>query len=127
MADNQDPLAALQQLLGDQKNQVGTDNPIVSSDSNGQTVEAVGEVPPAAAPEEEKGPSAEEIAELQKAKAAEDQIKIEEQLAKMQTELKDTPQYQARLSQKQANEADSEAKRLEERSRRIFQLKHLDS
>ncbi|AKM81746.1 MAG: hypothetical protein UT13_C0001G0787 [Candidatus Pacebacteria bacterium GW2011_GWF2_38_9] len=125
MADNQDPLAALQQLLSDQKNQAGSDGSVVPS--NDQTSGVAGEVPPIAVVEEEKGPSAEEIAELQKAKAAEDQIKIEEQLAKMQTELKDTPQYQARLSQKEANDADSEAKRLEERSRRIFQLKHLDS
>ncbi len=124
MADNQDPLAALQQLLEDQKKQTNSS----ASTPNAAAVSAppVLENPPA---EEEKkpGPTPEELAVLQQQKEAEDRAKIEEQLSKMQNELKNTPQYQARLSQKQSNEALSEQKRLEERSQRIFQLKHLDS
>ena len=129
MADNQDPLAALQQLLEDQKKQ--TSNP----SSGSQVVKNLDldvDDPQLAAdqiPAEEKapaGPTAEEIALLQKSKEEEDRVKIAEQLAKMQTELKDTPQYQARASQKEANEAEDQKKRLEERSKRIFQLKHLD-
>lgn len=109
MADNQDPLTALQKLLEEQKKQ-GTTTPT--------------DIVP-----EEKAPglSAEEIALLQKQKELEDQIKIAEQLTIMKNELKDTPQYQARMSQKINNETLSEQKKLEERSIRIFQLKHLDS
>jgi len=106
MADNQDPLAALQKLLEEQKKQGAVDT-----------------VPEEKAP----GLSAEEIALLQQQKQAEDQVQINEQLAKMQAELKDTPQYQARMSQKISSEALSEQKKLEERSIRIFQLKHLES
>ena len=115
MADNQDPLAALQKLLEDQKAGAGV-APVSDSPENAQQPAVV---------EEDKGPTAEEIAFLQKKKEEEDKIQIEHQLHKMETELKDTPQYQARLSQKQANEAVDEKKRLEERSKRIFQLKHL--
>jgi hypothetical protein len=116
MADNQDPLAALQKLLEDQKNQAGSTAP----GADQSVSEAPGEevVP--------TGPSAEDIAVLQAKEAQEDQLKIEEQLLKMKTELVDTPQYQARASQKVSNDADVEQKRLEERSQRIFQLKHLD-
>ena len=123
MADNQDPLAALQQLLDEQKTQAGADGVASAGDSVG-----IDPSLPTSVPEQEKpkGPTAEEIAVLQKEKEAEDQVKIAEQLNKMQTELVDTPQYQARLSQKTANDAISEEKQLEERSRRIFQLKHLD-
>ena len=126
MADNQDPLAALQKLLAEQKN---------ATSQSGQSNNSAGDVVPnveaenaqqPVALEENKGPTAEEIAVLEKAKAEEDQIKIEEQLQKMETELQESPQYQARMSQKQANEAESEQKRLEERSKRIFQLKHLE-
>lgn len=118
MADNQDPLAALQKLLADQK---------ADSNSNSGLTQDVAEntSPPTA--EVATGPTAEEIALLQKQKEEEDKIEIEAQLKKMETELKDTPQYQARLSQKQANEAVDEKKRLEERSKRIFQLKHLEN
>ncbi len=121
MADNQDPLAALQQLLEDQKAQA--DSASKSADPNAQA--SASEAPVA---EEEKAPAltAEEIAVLQKNKQEEDQVKIEEQLNKMQTELKDTPEYQARVSQKKVSDADAEQKRLEERSKQIFQLKHLD-
>ncbi len=115
MADNQDPLAALQKLLEDQKNQA---DPSAAADQS--NVESPGEEAPAT------GPSAEDIAVLQAKEAQEDQLKIEEQLLKMKTELVDTPQYQARASQKVSNDADAEQKRLEERSQRIFQLKHLD-
>lgn len=120
MADNQDPLAALQQLLEDQKKQSGSG--VASSAADGTGAEALTN-------EEEKptGPTAEEIAVLQKNREAEDQIKIAEQLDRMKTELRETPQYQARASQKEANEASDAEKRLEERSKRIFQLKHLDS
>lgn len=126
MADNQDPLAALQKLLAEQKN---------AASQSGQGNNSVGDVAPnveaenaqqPVALEENKGPTAEEIMVLQKAKEAEDKIQIEQQLQKMETELKNTPQYQARLSQKQANEADDKKRRLEERSKRIFQLKHLE-
>lgn len=116
MADNQDPLAALQKLLEEQKNQAGSD--VSSTDQSGQ--ELPNEELPAT------GPSAEDIATLQAEEAKEDQLKIEEQLLKMKTELVETPQYQARASQKESNDADAEQKRLEERSQRIFQLKHLD-
>ena len=109
MADNQDPLTALQQLLEDQKSQLGNATPTISDPNLNKTSEAL--VVPAAVEEAPPGPSAEEIAVLQQAKAEEDKIKIEEQLSKMQTELKDTPQYQARMSQKEASEADSEVKR----------------
>lgn len=120
MADNQDPLAALQQLLDDQKAQAGSDGVADSAIIDPSLA------PPVVEEEQPKGPTAEEIAALQKEKDAEDQIKIAEQLNRMQTELVETPQYQARLSQKTANDALSEEKQLEERSRRIFQLKHLD-
>lgn len=117
MADNQDPLAALQKLLEDQKTQAGS-AAIPGADQPSQ------EAPSEEAPS--PGPSAEDIAALQAKEAQEDQLKIEEQLLKMKTELVDTPQYQARASQKVSNDADAEQKRLEERSQRIFQLKHLD-
>lgn len=118
MADNQDPLAALQQLLEDQKKQSGSSAAAAGVETSEE-----------AAAEEAKptGPTAEEIAVLQKEKDAEDQIKIAEQLNRMKTELRETPQYQARASQKEANDASEAEKRLEERSKRIFQLKHLDS
>lgn len=126
MADNHDPLAALQKLLADQKNTVNqndqTDNSIVNETPNINS-ENVPSVPEATT----SGPSAEEIALLQKQKEEEDNLKIKEQLEMMQTELKETPQYQARINQKQASEADYEKKRLEERSKRIFQLKHLEN
>lgn len=112
MADNQDPLAALQQLLDEQKQQNASGQP--------------GSVAPAEPPPP-AGPTAEEIAALVEQKQAEDQQRITEQLARMQSELKDTPQYQARLSQKVASEEEQARKQLEERSKRIFQLKHLDS
>lgn len=126
MADNQDPLAALQQLLDDQKKQGGlADLPAVGAD--GVASSSSGEAPVAPAdPPVSAGPTAEEIAALQKEKEAEDQLKIEEQLGRMNTELKDTPQYQARMTQKAANDSLNEQKQLEERSRRIFQLKRLD-
>jgi len=124
MADNQDPLAALQKLLADQQktndpNGAGDVLPGVSApteaDGNQSTpVEVV------------TGPTAEEIATLEKAQAEKDKVKIEEQLLKMKTELQESPQYQARMSQKQASEAELAKKRLEERSKRIFQLKHLE-
>jgi hypothetical protein len=117
MADNQDPLAALQQLLDDQKKQGAAAPGAVTEDDA-----------PAAEPEveEPKGPSAEEIAKLQQVKLLEDQQKIAEQLEKMRSELTQTPQYQARMSQKEASDALSQEKSLEERSKRIFQLKRLD-
>ena len=126
MADNHDPLAALQKLLADQKNTVNqndqTDNSIVNEAPNVNSENAPS-VPEVVTP----GPSAEEIALLQKQKEEEDNLKIKKQLEMMQTELKETPQYQARINQKQASEADYEKKRLEERSKRIFQLKHLEN
>lgn len=116
MADNQDPLAALQKLLADQKAEANSDaNQDLAPESQTPSTEVA------------SGPTAEEIAVLQKAKEEEDKLEIEKQLKKMDTELKETPQYQARLSQKQANEAVDEKKRLEERSKRIFQLKHLEN
>lgn len=126
MADNQDPLAALQKLLAEQKNIVDQGDQNSSSIDNAiSNVEAENAQQPVVA-EEEKGPTAEEIMVLQKKKEEEDQVQIAQQLQKMKTELQESPQYQARLSQKQANEADDEKKRLEERSKRIFQLKHLE-
>lgn len=122
MADNQDPLAALQKLLADQKAEINSNS--VSNSGPTQDLAENASPPPA---EVVTGPTAEEIALLQKQKEEEDKIEIEAQLKKMETELKDTPQYQARLSQKQANEAVDEKKRLEERSKRIFQLKHLEN
>ncbi len=121
MADNQDPLAALQQLLEDQKAQAVSMPGSVDSDDQESSTEA-------SAVEEEKTPAltAEEIAVLQRNKEAEDQVKFKEQLNIMKTELKDTPEYQARMSQKKVSDADAEQKRLEERSKQIFQLKHLD-
>ena len=118
MADNQDPLAALQQLLDDQKQQAA------AAPAGGDVVpdQAVGEV----TLEEPKGPSAEEIAQLQAQKQLEDQQKIAEQLEKMRNELTQTPEYQARLSQKASADTLSKEKSLEERSKRIFQLKRLD-
>ncbi len=120
MADNQDPLAALQQLLDDQKQQAG-------GGATAAADQAPGEVPAQTAPEEPKGPSAEEIAQLQRQKQLEDQQKIAEQLEKMRSELTQTPEYQARMSQKQASDSLSKEKSLEERSKRIFQLKRLDN
>lgn len=122
MADNQDPLAALQKLLADQKAEVNSN----SASNSGSTQDVTENVSPPLA-EVVTGPTAEEITLLQKKKEEEDNLEIEEQLLKMKTELQDTPQYQARLSQKQANEAVDEKKRLEERSKRIFQLKHLEN
>lgn len=116
MADNQDPLAALQQLLDDQKKQGAA-----GSGGVGDDVAAADK-----AAEEPKGPSAEEIAQLQHQKQLEDQQKIAEQLERMRSELVQTPQYQARMSQKSASDALSQEKSLEERSKRIFQLKRLD-
>lgn len=124
MADNQDPLASLQQLLQDQKTSGA--NPDANSDA-APIADSGAEAPvQEEAIQAQPGPSAEEIAILQKNKQAEDEVKIQEQLDKMQTELKDTPQYQARVSQKEFSEADAEKKRLEERSKQIFQLRHLD-
>ena len=120
MADNQDPLAALQQLLEDQKKQSGSSAAAGAGDGKGEDAPVAEEAKPT-------GPTAEEIAVLQKERDAEDQIKIAEQLNLMKTELRETPQYQARASQKEANDASDAEKRLEERSKRIFQLKHLDS
>lgn len=117
MADNQDPLAALQKLLEDQKSQT-------ASPANSDLSSTDQTTPPENQP---TGPTAQDIAVLQAEEAKEDQLRIEEQLLKMKTELVDTPQYQARASQKESNDADAEKKRLEERSQRIFQLKHLDS
>lgn len=114
MADNQDPLAALQQLLDEQKKQ-GAAAPGVAAGDDAAAIEP-----------EVKGPSAEEIAELQRQKQLEDQQKIAEQLEKMRNELTQTPQYQARMSQKSASDAQTLEKSLEERSKRIFQLKRLD-
>lgn len=125
MADNQDPLVALQKLLEDQKKAGASpasdpDSPQASADDAAQDAEVKNQ--------EESAPtlSAEEIASLQKTKQEQDEVEIQEQLKRMQTELKDTPQYQARISQKQASEEESQKKLLEERSKRIFQLKHLD-
>jgi len=123
MADNHDPLAALQKLLEDQKKVAGQSDSI-DSNNNPTSEEGVDALPPQV---ENSGPSAEEIALLQKQKEEEDNLKIQEQLKVMDQELKATPQYQARLSQKQAYEAELDKKRLEERSRRIFQLKHLEN
>lgn len=119
MADNQDPLAALQKLLEDQKKSASP----AGADPSLSAGLGVDTNAPASPP---AGPSAEEILALQKQREAEDQVKIAEQLARMQSELKNTPQYQARMSQKENNEVEAEKKRLEERSQRIFQLKHLD-
>lgn len=116
MADNQDPLAALQKLLAEQKTDTAVaPNPDLPENAQAPAVKVA------------TGPTAEEIALLQKQKEEEDKLEIEAQLKKMEIELKETPQYQARLSQKQANEAVDEKKRLEERSKRIFQLKHLEN
>jgi hypothetical protein len=126
MADNHDPLAALQKLLADQKNTVNHDDQVndsVASETPDVSSEDASSISKAVNP----GPSAEEIALLQKQKEEEDNLKIKKQLEMMQTELKETPQYQARINQKQASEADYEKKRLEERSKRIFQLKHLEN
>lgn len=121
MADNQDPLAALQQLLADQKQQAG-------ASSDGADLSAEAQVPPTQeVPEEPKGPSAEEIAKLQQEKLLEDQQKIAEQLERMRTELSQTPEYQARVSQKEESDKVNKEKELEERSKRIFQLKRLDN
>jgi hypothetical protein len=114
MADNQDPLDALQKLLADQKQAAAANDQAPQAEVKTEAIEA------------EHGPTAEEIALLQQQKEAEDQQKIQEQLQVMATELQATPQYQARLSQKQASEAELAKKRLEERSKRIFQLKHLE-
>lgn len=108
MADNQDPLAALQQLLEEQKKQGAS----VSTD----------DVAPA---ETNPGLSAEEISSLQEEKKAEDQIEIAKQLAMMKNELQNTPQYKARMSQNASKEALAKQKELKERSTMIFQLKHL--
>lgn len=124
MADNQDPLAALQKLLEDQKSATGQSD---LSDSNNNQSNAEEGTNISSPPVENPGPSAEEIALLQKQKEEEDNLKIQEQLKVMNQELKATPQYQARLSQKQASEAELDKKRLEERSKRIFQLKHLEN
>lgn len=126
MADNHDPLASLQKLLADQKNTVNQDDQVndsVASETPDVSSEDASSISEAVNP----GPSAEEIALLQKQKEEEDNLKIKKQLEMMQTELKETPQYQARINQKQASEADYEKKRLEERSKRIFQLKHLEN
>jgi len=116
MADNQDPLASLQQLLEDQKSQGGSvpDPEVEQPQPQAEQVEEIPQL------------TAEEIAVLQKDQQVKDDAKIQEQLDKMKTELKDTPQYQARINQKEVSEADAENKRLEERSKQIFQLKHLD-
>lgn len=114
MADAQDPLAALQQLLDEQKQQTTT--------SGGDAPQDVPQEPPLPT-----GPTAEEIAVLSAQKEAEDRERIAEQLNRMQQELKDTPQYQARMSQKLAGEEEQKRKHLEERSQRIVQLKRLDT
>lgn len=119
MADNQDPLAALQKLLAEQKTQTSAAGAAQAAPET--------ETEPPLAPVENPGPSAEDIALLQKQKEEEDNLKIQAQLKVMDQELKSTPQYQARLSQKQAHEAELNKKRLEERSKRIFQLKHLEN
>jgi hypothetical protein len=115
MSDNQDPLAALQQLL-DQQQAAGSPSGGAPSDQS-VAAEPAAEVP--------SGPTAEEIQALQEQKTAEDQILIQEQLQKMKTELHDTPQYQARMQQIAAAQEEQSLKALEERSKRIFQLKHL--
>jgi len=129
MADSQDPLATLQRLLENQK------TPAEGAMST-QTAEILKQTP-VGTPIEQTSESthatdstpaltAEEIALLEKNKEAEDQNKIAEELDKMRTEIKNSPPYQQRLAQKQAAEALSKAKELEERSRRIVQIKHLD-
>jgi hypothetical protein len=129
MADSQDPLATLQRLLENQK------TPAEGAMST-QTAEILKQTP-VGTPIEQTSESthatdstpaltAEEIALLEKNKEAEDQNKIAEELDKMRTEIKNSPPYQQRLAQKQAAEALSKAKELEERSRRIIQIKHLD-
>lgn len=118
MADNQDPLAALQKLLDDQKNQTGSADPTAVPPGQEGAENAPQEAP--------TGPTEQEINALLAEQAKKDQQKIEEQLLKMKTELLETPQYQARASQKETSEAEEAKKRLEERSQRIFQLKHLD-
>lgn len=129
MADSQDPLATLQRLLENQK------TPAEGAMST-QTAEILKQTP-VGTPIEQTSESthatdstpaltAEEIALLEKNKEAEDQNKIAEELDKMRTEIKNSLPYQQRLAQKQAAEALSKAKELEERSRRIIQIKHLD-
>lgn len=118
MADDQN-LAALQQLLQSQTNGQA---PAVSATT--QTTGA-DQAPPPAEPEN-VGPTREEIVEMEKQKEAEEEKQIEEQIQKMKTEIKDTPQYKAMLEQKQTAEQEDEEKRREERSKTIFQLKHLD-
>lgn len=114
MADNQDPLATLQKLLAEQKTESrSVSNHDMSENAQTPPVETVA------------GPTAEEIVLLQKKKEEEDRLEIEKQLKKMETELKETPQYQERLNQRQISETELAKKRLEERSKRIFQLKHL--
>jgi len=116
MSDNQDPLAALQQLLDQQQASAG-------APQGGAAPSDPTEAEPAV--EVLTGPTAEEIQALQEQKTAEDQILIQEQLQKMKTELHDTPQYQARMQQIAAAQEEQLIKALEERSKRIFQLKHL--
>lgn len=117
MADDSN-LAALQQLL--QQSQAA--GQAVAAPLAPQTTEAT----PAPAEPESTGPTREEIVEMEKQKEVEDEKQIEEQIQKMKTEIKDTPQYQAMLDQKEMAQQEGEEKRREERSRTIFQLKHLD-
>jgi hypothetical protein len=118
MADNQDPLAALQQLLKDQKQPRDNSNVAPSSEE----AAAVSEKETA----ENEAVLAEQLVALEENKQAADQIKIAEELNKMQTEIKETPGYQNMLAQRQTSAAEKKVKDLEERSKQIIQLKYLD-
>jgi hypothetical protein len=110
--DNKRSLAALQKMLASQQQAVKAN---VSD----------GQASPTAVPVE-AGPSAEELVALQEQKEKEDEQQIQAQVKKMKEELTQTPQYQERLKQKQVNASEAAKKNLEERSKRIIQLRHLD-
>ncbi|HPS40382.1 MAG TPA: hypothetical protein PLQ50_00035, partial [Candidatus Woesebacteria bacterium] len=127
MVNSQDPLAALQQLLEEHKTPSQNSTPtkaegilgkIQTETSTEQTSEATNEA--------DSTFQAEELALLEKNKEEEDRSKITEELDKMQTEIKNSPQYQQRLTQKEAADAAKKIKELEERSKQIVQLKHLN-
>jgi hypothetical protein len=127
MADNQDPLAALQKLLSSQQ-PVDAASQAASTTASSVANSALTDSEPEDSQEPANaGPTAQEIALLQEQKTAEDRLKIQAQLQMMAAELKATPQYQARLNQKESAEAELAKKRLEERSKKIFQLKHLEN
>ncbi len=127
MADNQDPLAALQKLLSSQQ-PVDVASQAASTTASSVANSALTDSEPEDSQEPANaGPTAQEIALLQEQKTAEDRLKIQAQLQMMAAELKATPQYQARLNQKESAEAELAKKRLEERSKKIFQLKHLEN